>query len=87
MRNVIYQVYTNLTLDIREVEYLKKTDSFYWNEFGRESLDTKYVKSFDKREDAINYLRYKLESAIRNAQSTAEYYKREIDKFNTLYNL
>lgn len=87
MENKIYQVYTNLSLDIREVNYIRKTESTYWVEGERYShrLDTDYVKSFDTKEEAIDYLKNLLESKLMSIKSTFDYYNEQLDKFNKLY--
>jgi hypothetical protein len=82
----IYQVYTNLNLEIREIECSRITDNSYWTMNNRRnSLDTNFVKSFFNKEDAINFLRQKLESKINSSKSIVQYYENELIKFKSLY--
>jgi hypothetical protein len=82
----IYQVYTNLSLEIKEVECLRITDNSYWTMNNRRNhLDTNYLKSFLNKEDAISYLRGKLNAKIYSLKSTCEYYENELSKFKSLY--
>lgn len=86
MKHKIYQVATNLNLDITEVEYIKKTESFYWkDEKSRDALDTNWRKSFDTKEDAVNYLGHLLKSKITSTQNTLDYYKIQESKFEEMY--
>jgi hypothetical protein len=82
----IYQVYTNLSLKIIEVECSRITDNSYWTMNNRRnSLDTNYVKSFLNKEDAVNYLKGKLNAKIYSCKSILEHYENELTKFQSLY--
>lgn len=82
----IYQVYTNLSLEITEIECSRITDNSYWTMNNRRnSLDTNYAKSFLNKEDAVNYLKGKLNSKIYSIKSTLEYYENQFKKFQSLY--
>lgn len=84
----IYQVYTNLNLEIIEIECSRITDNSYWTMNNRRNaLDTNYVKSFLNKEDAINYLKGTLNAKIYSVNSTLEYYENELTKFQSLYGL
>lgn len=87
MKTKIYQVYKNLNLNIVEIECVRTTEDSYWiREKGmRSALNTNYVKSFDNKEDAVNYLKHLLTSKIRSLESTVEYYQKELTKFNSMY--
>jgi hypothetical protein len=87
MGNKIYQVCTNMTLHIQEVEYVKKTESSYWIKGDSQSrrLDSLYAKSFDTKEEAIDYLESLLQSQLISIKSTLDYYNEQVEKFNKLY--
>lgn len=87
MENKIYQVRTNMNLEILETSYVKKSLSFYWiNETNREALNTNWVKSFDTKEEAVRYLKYLLLRQISNTESVLRYYNEQLEKFNLMYN-
>jgi len=78
----IYQVYTNLRLEILEIECSRVTDNFYWAmDNRRNALNTNYMRSFLSKEDAVNYLKVCLKAKINSVKSTLEYYEKEL----TLY--
>jgi len=87
MENKIYQVRTDMNLEILETSYVKKSLSFYWiNEINREALNTNWVKSFDTKEEAVRYLKYLLLRQISNTESVLSYYNEQLEKFNLIYN-
>ena len=82
----IYQVYTNLNLEIIEIECSRITDNSYWTMNNRRNaLDTNYAKSFLSKEDAVNYLKGKLNEKIYYCKSILEHYENELTKFQSLY--
>jgi hypothetical protein len=81
--NKIYQVAKNKNLDIREIEYIKKSEIFYWTTpKNREALNTNWVASFDTKEEAVNYLKYLIKKEISLAESTIKYYNEQLEIFN-----
>jgi hypothetical protein len=88
MENILYKVSKNLyNLEIQEITYIKKTDSFYWtSESRRDALNTNYCKIFENKQDAINYIKYLIQSDIDRANSSLKYANDKMDKFNNIYN-
>jgi len=77
----IYQVATNMECGIIEVEYIRKTDTYFWtSETNREMLDTKYSKSFETKEDAIYYLKYLISQKISSMKLSLEYYENKLNE-------
>ena len=77
--NKIYQVAKNKNLDIREIEYIKKSEIYYWTSAkNREALNTNWVASFNTKEEAVNHLKYLIEREIRLAKSTIKYYDEQL---------
>lgn len=89
MENItIYQVYTNLQLIINEVECSRINENYYWTlNNRRNALNTNYVRSFTDKKDAILYLSSLLMSKINHLEHSVTYYKEQVEKFNSLYNL
>lgn len=83
----IYQVRKNYNIAILEIECIKATESSYWDSFGRNALETNYVKSFFNKEDAVKYLKYRLESKISSIKGTLEHYEEQLVEFKNLHNL
>jgi len=82
----IYQVYENLLLDINEVECSRVTDNSYWTLNNmRYALDTNYCKSFKSKDDAVRYLKGKINSKINSVKSTLNYYEEKLEEFKSLY--
>lgn len=84
----IYQVYTNLyTLELKPIKIVRKTDSCYWttSKGDRHFLNSNYHTSFDKLEDAQNYMKYKIERGIDNAKSSLEHYEKMLVSFENLH--
>lgn len=83
----IYRVYTNMDLSIEEVDYVRITDSSYWTIGNNQSnaLDTKYRKSFDTKESAVQYLKQLLDSKLSNLKYSLEFHEEQIKKFNDMY--
>lgn len=88
-KNILYQVNTNLNSDIREVEYFKKTESYYWlRENGsRDALNTNYCKSFDTKQEAIDYYISCLKSNLAYAEGILKYNQEKLEKFNKKYKI
>lgn len=83
----IYQVSTNTDLHIEEINYVRKTDFSYWS-IGydyAQALDTKYHKSFDTKEEAMNYLKSLLDIKLSSLKYSLQLHEEKIEKFNNLY--
>lgn len=81
MKAKIYQVATNMECGIYEIEYIRKTDTYFWtSEKNREMLNTKYSKSFETKEEAIYYLKYLIRSKIDTMKSSLEYYENKLNE-------
>lgn len=87
MANKLYQVSTNSQLDIYEVEYIRKTESYYWTSGTKmkDALNTNYRKSFDTKEEAIAYLQSILEEQIRRAKWVLDNANEQLIKFKSMY--
>ena len=79
----IYQVPKNLhTLKPIEVNIVKKTDTYYWDENGnRHVLNTTYVSSFDSKEDALKEISFLISMNLKHAKSMIEHYKNQLQYF------
>lgn len=84
---ILYQVPSNFyQLKIIEQPYIKKTESFYWKtDKIRDALNTNYIKSFDKKEDAIECMRCIIERNISLAESSLKYANAMMEKFLNTY--
>lgn len=88
MEKKLFQVLTNLSSPIHEVQYIKKSDTFYWtSENRKDALNTKYYKSFDTKEDAVRYMQSLLKSTILDLESSLKYYTEQLNKFNATHGL
>jgi hypothetical protein len=77
-----------MDLSIEEVDYVRITDSSYWTNENKQSnaLDTKYRKSFDTKEAAVQYLKQLLDSKLSSLKYSLELHEEQIKKFNDIYN-
>jgi hypothetical protein len=85
MKNILYRVNTNLNgLEIHEVEYTRKSDTFFWKNDGcREAINSNWVQSFETKQEAINYLQYKIEKQISHGESIVKHYTEQLNKFKS----
>jgi len=88
----IFKVAKDLSnFKIQEIEYTRKTDSFYCEiksyngKEVRSSLETNYDKCFETKEDAIAYMKGRLERDIKIKESALENAKESLDRFNLIY--
>ncbi len=79
----IYQVPKNLyTLKPIEINVVRKTDTYFWNENGnREKLNTKYVMSFDTKEQALTQIMSIIGLNLCHAKSMVEHYNKQLQDF------
>ncbi|OQA90943.1 MAG: hypothetical protein BWY27_00710 [Bacteroidetes bacterium ADurb.Bin234] len=83
----IYQVSRNLyTLKVREINIIKKTDSFYWtSNSNRCALNTNYHMSFETEFEAKRYIKSIIESNIERTKRTLNDYEKVLKEFEDMY--
>jgi len=85
MSNTLYKA-SHSTFEITEVEFTKKTASYYWiNERIKEAISCNYYKCFDTKDEAVRYLDSLIKLKINSSQNTLQYYERKLDEFNSKY--
>ena len=89
---ILYKVQTDLDWlkdgsSIKEVGYTKKTDCFYYELNGnRTQLDTTYSKCFETKQEAVDYLKSRINNSIQKAEENLNYAISHLDSLNKHYN-
>ena len=86
-KKIIYQVNFNLSDGIIEREYFKKTDKSIWFYEGQSkcALDDNYHRSFDNKEEAIEFQERLIKDRIDSAQSSLNHYNEMLLNFQAKY--
>lgn len=88
METTIYQVIKNLNeLVPLEIKCCRVSGCFYWDSSNRRNaLDTNYYVSFTNKQDAINDLKWRIETKINHHKRCVDDYEAMLFKFNQLNN-
>lgn len=89
-KNKLYVVRKNLSSNTPdEIEIKSRTDKFYTRVGStyKDAFETNYVKAFDDKKEAVDYLESLIKSKISQAKSTLDHYQKQLNEFRIANNV